>query len=297
MNQLDFEQGISPELSSFPHILELSLVKSSTIQLNSFEKEVLNGICLFFVIEGKFDWLIDDKPYSVYPGDMAVLVPEQSIAGINNILNIGSFYVLRISVQTPCKSLLGKWSLLNNKEKLSLSQILKHSRTSPVVKFKEAQLLFQSLIAELKNEEVGSQTLVNHMLDQLLIYVCRQLVRQSNSRRDFPQTFLNLEQILRKDLSHQWTVEEMAVLTGMGTTAFTEKVRSFSGFSPLNYLINIRISEAMKMVKRREASLTDIAYATGFYSSQHFSTTFKKLTGYTPSDFRKNNQVEQNQKP
>lgn len=294
MNQLDLEQGISPELAAFPHILEVSLVKSNTIQLNSFEKEVLGGICLFFVIEGKFDWLIDDKPYAVYPGDVAILLPEQSIAGINNILNIGSFYVLRIAVQTSCKSLLGKWSLLNNKEKLNVCQILKHSRHNPVVKFREAQALFQSLITELKNEEVGSQTLVNHMLDQLLIYVCRQLVRQSNSRRDFPQTFLNLEQILRKDLSHQWTVEEMAVLTGMGTTAFTEKVRSFSGFSPLNYLINIRISEAIKMVKRREASLTDIAYATGFYSSQHFSTTFKKLTGYTPSDFRKNNQVEQN---
>ena len=99
---------------------------------------------------------------------------------------------------------------------------------------------------------------------------------------------MNLEQALRQNLSHQWTVEEMAALVGLGTTLFNEKVKNYSGFSPINYLINIRISEAIKLLKRPDISLTDIALDTGFYSSQHFSTTFKKLTGYTPSEFRKN---------
>jgi AraC-like DNA-binding protein len=81
----------------------------------------------------------------------------------------------------------------------------------------------------------------------------------------------------------------MAALVGLGTTAFTEKVKSYTGFSPLNYLITIRISEAIRLLKAQDLNITDIALDTGFYSSQHFSTTFKKLTGYTPSDFRKNN--------
>jgi len=99
---------------------------------------------------------------------------------------------------------------------------------------------------------------------------------------------LKLEQTLRENLSHPWSVEEMAGLVGLGTTAFSEKVKAFSGFSPLNYLINIRISEAIKLLGRKDLSLTDIALETGFYSSQHFSSTFKKLTGYTPREFRKN---------
>jgi AraC-like DNA-binding protein len=86
-------------------------------------------------------------------------------------------------------------------------------------------------------------------------------------------------------------VEEMAVAVGMGTTLFNEKVKSYSGFSPINYLINIRISEAIRLLKKPELNVTDIALDTGFYSSQHFSTTFKKLTGYTPSEFRKRNEA------
>jgi len=84
-------------------------------------------------------------------------------------------------------------------------------------------------------------------------------------------------------------VEEMAALIGLGATNFTEKVKNYTGFSPLNYLINIRISEAIKLLNRQEENVTDIALRTGFYSSQHFSTTFKRLTGYTPSEFRKRN--------
>jgi AraC-like DNA-binding protein len=98
---------------------------------------------------------------------------------------------------------------------------------------------------------------------------------------------MKLEQSLREDLSHQWTLGEMAALVGLGITAFTEKVKSYTGFSPLNYLINIRISEAIKLLKRTDVHITDIALDVGFYSSQHFATTFKKLTGYTPTEFRK----------
>ena len=154
---------------------------------------------------------------------------------------------------------------------------------------KEVGTIIENIKWELIKQEIGYQTRTNHLIDELLILITRQLTRQNNSGRDFPQTFMKLEQTLRKSLAYQWTVEEMAALVGLGTTAFNEKVKSYSGFSPLNYLINIRISEAIRLLKREESNVTNIALETGFYSSQHFSTTFKKLTGYTPSEFRKNN--------
>lgn len=159
---------------------------------------------------------------------------------------------------------------------------------------KEAAELFNDLRWEVLNQEIGYLTRINSLIDSLFIMIARQSTTQSNSRRDFPRTFGNLEKTLRQDLSHQWTVEEMAALVGLGTTAFTEKVKTFTGFSPLSYLINIRISEAIKLLKRPDVNVTNIALETGFYSSQHFSTTFKKLTGYTPGEFRKRNIPDNN---
>ena len=155
-------------------------------------------------------------------------------------------------------------------------------------KFTEASHIFKSIQSELLDQEIGFQARVNHLLDEIFIHIARKFSRRSSPVRDFPSSFMKLEHELRGDLSHQWTVEEMAALVGLGTTLFNDKVKSYSGFSPVSYLINIRISESMKLLKDPDISLTDIALDNGFYSSQHFSTTFKKLTGYTPSQFRKN---------
>ena len=292
MIQLILQQGVSKELVNFPHILEFAHKKNSTIQLNSFSSNVVGCICLYYILDGKFDWVIDSQHHTLYPGDFAVVLPGQRIGGESDVLNIGTLYWIKLLVDDSGKLLIGKWSGLSKGEKLAVNQILLVNKRQLVLKLKEAHILMQNLQAELRNEEVGFCTRVNQLLDELFILISRQLIRQNNSRRDFPQAFLELEQALRQDLEHQWTVDEMAALTGMGTTAFTEKVKNYSGFSPLNYLINIRITEAIKLLKRGEVNVTDIALKMGFYSSQHFSTTFKRFTGYTPSEFRKNNRSQ-----
>lgn len=287
MNHTLLKQGVCKELEDFPYILEFAHKKNSTIQFNSFDVKVSNSLCIYFVLEGKFSWIIDSTEHTLYPGDLAIILPGQQCGNKESILNIGTIMWIKLDVGKS--QLIGNWSHLCKKDRSSIEQIIMTNKEQLVLKLKEAGTLLQQLQIELLNEEVGFASRVVQMLDEIFITTARQLIRQNNSRRDFPQTFFKLEQALRQNLAHQWSVEEMAAFTGMGTTAFTEKVKSFSGFSPLNYLINLRITEALKLLKRNEVNVTEIALKIGFYSSQHFSTTFKKLTGYTPSEFRKNN--------
>jgi AraC-like DNA-binding protein len=208
----------------------------------------------------------------------------------NDVLKIGSFTWIQLAVQHQENGHMqpGKWSGLSDTEAAAIGKILLLNNLPALSRFNEAGKIIKCIHTELSGMEVAYQARVNQLIDELLIQVTRKMTRQTHSTRDFPKTFTELEVLLRQDLAHQWTVEEMAGLVGMGTTLFTEKVKSYSGFSPINYLINIRISEAIKLLKRADIKLTDIALDTGFYSSQHFSTTFKKLTGYRPSEFRKN---------
>ena len=185
--------------------------------------------------------------------------------------------------------LFGKWSSLTENDGITISKILLLNSSAILVKLRDRSDIFQNIQTGIDHQEMGYATRVNQLIDELFICLARQVSRQNNSQRDFPQTFLKLEQTLRQNLAHQWTVEEMAALTGLGATAFNEKVKNYTGFSPLHYLINIRISEAIKLLNVHEENVTAIALTTGFYSSQHFATTFKKLTGYTPSEFRKRN--------
>lgn len=291
MNQY-FLRKECKELHAFPHIIEFAYRKINTIQFGSLTKEAYDFLRIYYVADGRFDWVIENQHYILYPGDLALVLPGQSFGGEKDLLDIGTVAWLHLSLQQlepTGKMMMGTWSRLSDSECRSIGQILALNNCPVISKLKEAGTLLQHMQQEFVQQEIGYATRINQLIEELFILVARQLTRQNTSRRHFPQTFLKLEQTLRERLSHQWTVEEMAALVGLGNTAFSEKVKSYTGFSPLNYLINIRISEAIKLLKRPDVHVTDIALDVGFYSSQHFATTFKKLTGYTPSEFRKKN--------
>lgn len=294
-NSFIVRQAHSKELESLPHVKEFGLRKNNTVKLDSFEVSKTDALQIYFVVDGKFEWLINKKHHILFPGDAAVVLPGQEIGGVNGYLGIGTLFWLHVHTDTVLpddRLILGKWSRLSASESLIIGKILLQNGM-PVVKVKEAACIFQELQLEFVSQEIGYLTRVNSLLDSLLILISRQKTRQAVARRDFPQTFLKLEESLRQNLAHQWTVEEMAAMVGLGSTAFTERVKSFTGFPPLHYLINIRIAEAIKLLKRSDTNITDIALDTGFYSSQHFSSTFKKLTGYTPNEFRKRNVINE----
>ncbi len=292
MSQFFLQQHKSAELQPFPHIAELACQKIHHIQFNSFAQRPSPGLQIFYINEGKFEWIIGGKPFTLYPGDTAVILPQQPFGSEKGFMDLGIISWVALSPQQFSKEgqlQLGAWSGIPENESKSFGKLLLLNQVSVLSRLTAAGQIFQCLHKEIKEQEIGYMVRVNQLIDELLITIVRHLTRQNNLQRDFPQTFMKLEQALRSNLDHQWLVEEMAVMVGLGTTAFTEKVKNYTGFSPLHYLINIRIAEAIRMLKNTEKPVTDIALETGFYSSQHFSTTFKKLTGYTPRQFRNNN--------
>jgi len=291
MHQFVFQQGLSGELQLFPHIIEIGAKKNQAIHLHSFPQSVSACIRIYYINEGKFEWNVADESYILFPGDVSLVMPNQKFGSEKGVLEIGSISWIHIKIQNHGNNelLSGKWSSLSETESQAISKVLLMNNMPVLSKLPEVGRILRYIHDEILNQEIGYSTRVNQLIDELLIIITRHLTKQNNRARDFPKVFMQLEQALRQNLSHQWTVEEMAAIAGMGATLFNEKVKNYTGFTPLNYLINIRISEAIKQLKKENVSITDIALDAGFYSSQHFSTTFKKLTGYTPSEFRKNN--------
>jgi len=290
MHQFVFQQGLSGALRPFPHILELGVKKIQSIQLNSFPESRADCFRIFHVIEGKFDWSINSEAYTLFPGDTAIISAGTLFGNSKNILEIGSIAWMHVKLGKAKDKLFTEESYtgLNAGEQQAILKVLLMNTIPVISKLTETSRILNAISYELQHQEIGHLTRVSQLTDEMFITLTRYLSNQKDPVRNFPKVFMQLEQELRKDLSHQWTVEEMAAIAGMGNTVFNERVKAFTGFTPLNYLINIRISEAMKLLKKNKVNITDIALDTGFYSSQHFSTTFKKLTGYTPREFRKN---------
>lgn len=67
-------------------------------------------------------------------------------------------------------------------------------------------------------------------------------------------------------------------------------IRSFkkkTGLTPHQYLLNVRIQKAQELLKSGQYSVSETAELCGFVSLPHFSNIFKKITGRSPSAYRK----------
>lgn len=82
------------------------------------------------------------------------------------------------------------------------------------------------------------------------------------------------------------TLAQLAALGSISVSALNRNFKKEVGLTPMEYLTQIRIQKAQKMLRRPERSVTDIAIQCGFGSSAHFSDVFGKLYGYTPSQYR-----------
>lgn len=68
---------------------------------------------------------------------------------------------------------------------------------------------------------------------------------------------------------------------------FRRVFKSQYGTSPKQYIQDLRIRNAENMLRNEYLSITTIAEMSGFSSVYHFSRSFKKVTGYTPSEYIK----------
>lgn len=87
-------------------------------------------------------------------------------------------------------------------------------------------------------------------------------------------------------LSDNLSVRELATIAGLSTHHFGLAFRQSTGHPPHRYVIQRRIERAKALLLTTQASVTQIAYATGFASHGHFAAHFRKSVGTTPSRFR-----------
>lgn len=84
--------------------------------------------------------------------------------------------------------------------------------------------------------------------------------------------------------------DDMARVSGISSVYFRKIFSTVFGQSPMRYLQSVRMEKAKDMLTGEYMPITDIAESVGFKSIYHFSKTFKKITGYTPTEYSRRNQ-------
>lgn len=81
---------------------------------------------------------------------------------------------------------------------------------------------------------------------------------------------------------------EIAKIAHLTPTSFCRMFKLKTKKSFVEYLNAIRVSNACKLLIETEMGISEIAYESGFKTVSNFNQLFKKLTGTTPKEYRKN---------
>ena len=98
MNQFVLQQGKSAELLLFPHIQELGIKKNGSIQLNAFSTTITEGLRIYYIIEGRFEWRINHQSYIFILATWRCILPGTPFGSDNGVLEIGSFTWIQLAL-------------------------------------------------------------------------------------------------------------------------------------------------------------------------------------------------------
>ena len=111
-----------------------------------------------------------------------------------------------------------------------------------------------------------------------------------NSPHNIPSKVLDTMSYIQLHLKEPLTIAYLAKRVNQHADYFSRQFLQYTGERPLHYIHERRIERAQYLITTTSMPYIDIALETGFDSLPHFSRIFKKVTGATPNNYRKQHQ-------
>ena len=95
-----------------------------------------------------------------------------------------------------------------------------------------------------------------------------------------------VKEYISAHFAEELRLEDLAALVGMAPSAFSRFFKQHTTRTLSDYIIDIRLGNAARMLVDTSTSISEISYACGFNNLSNFNRIFKARRGYTPRDFR-----------
>jgi AraC family transcriptional regulator len=137
---------------------------------------------------------------------------------------------------------------------------------------------------EFRTRDKFSALALESLVTELLIEASR---RELPLRENNPPRWLSrVREFLHENFITPPSLSELARAAGVHPTHLARVFRRFEGCTVGDYIRKIRIERACRKILVSDASLVEIALDTGFADQTHFTRSFRRVAGMTPSEFR-----------
>ena len=147
--------------------------------------------------------------------------------------------------------------------------------------------LIAQLTCEARSDDPCSDILAESLFIQLAVALWRHRFPIDCDHLPARSRFGHVLAYLRHHCTADVNIDDVAHRSGYSVRTFARTFREVTGTTPHNYVVQLRISRAKRAIRMTSDSITEIAFASGFHDSNYFSACFSKMTGLTPSEYRR----------
>ena len=256
--------------------LQFGHYKYAKAQPKLKQHEHPNVVEICFCIKGKQHYIIKNELFKLQGNDIVIIPPNIEHSTGEYPEDKGELYWLQIILNNNEKKLCNlsyeqSQYLLNGLEMASL-QVFKGAF--------QIKYLLEKLMNELQTgTNILSKIQTNLLIVQILLDV---LSLSKMKQRSTPvKRLIQIDEYIATNLNRIIYVDELADISNISVGYFKYWFKNTVGIPPKEYVNRLKIEQA-KTDLLKGKTITEVAFDLGFSSSQYFSTTFKKFTGYTP---------------
>ena len=148
--------------------------------------------------------------------------------------------------------------------------------------------LLRHIIQELQLKRPCFEQFLELYFRQFLTAVQRSHLENLSSRYKNSKEMEEIVHYFNEYYSQEICIEDYAKSRHMSVCWLIRSFKRYMGVTPLQYIASIRINKAKELLKGTNYSVQEIADIVGYDNPLYFSRIFKKLTGYSPRQYRDN---------
>lgn len=147
-------------------------------------------------------------------------------------------------------------------------------------------LALHTRMARAGAEPLQGETQVMELFEALFARIRHPAPQVIAGRLTHPQ-LQRVRDFMEAHLADKIALEDLAALVDLDRFRFLKQFKRAVGMTPHAWLLRLRLETALKLMHQRAGiSMTEVAYAVGFFDQSHFTRAFRSAYGTTPARFR-----------
>ena len=236
---------------------------------------------IYYLYSGERFYFVKDKTYHIKKGSL-VLIPPNIIHATSNVKNIAYERYLITFHNDEIKHLCSCFPDINFYETFENSVY--------VIDFSpKEQVIIESILENMYDTELHAKR--QFLLSQLLFYAnnTQESVPDTNDNQlsGTQKTITDVVAHINNNFQTELNLENISTEFFIDSCYLSRIFKKTVGMSFVDYINNVRVMEAKKLLTATDESIISIAENVGFKSNTHFGRVFKKTTGTSPLQYRK----------